>query len=27
MWTPVKIPGGKRSVYGLGFGVLLVHGG
>ena len=26
MWTPVKIPGGKRSVYGLGFSVLMVDG-
>jgi CubicO group peptidase (beta-lactamase class C family) len=27
MWTPVKIRGGKRSVYGLGFGVQMVDGG
>jgi serine beta-lactamase-like protein LACTB, mitochondrial len=26
MWTPVKIPGGKGSDYGLGFGVLMVDG-
>jgi serine beta-lactamase-like protein LACTB len=26
MWTPVKIPGGKRSDYGLGFSVLMVDG-
>ena len=27
MWTPAKIAGGKRSVYGLGFGVLQANGG